>query len=375
MNRVGVDIAVVGGGIVGGAIAYGIARLGAKTVLLDGQDRDYRAAAANFGLVWQHGKGMNMPAYQRLTRQSVMRWNEFAGELTDSTGIDLQLEQNGGIYLCSGETGLEQRRAVLSQLSEQYPEAGGDWEMLDRSELASLMPKVIFGNDVAGASFGRNDGHANPLRLLRSLHRGYVRAGGELRGGVHVRTIERDGEGFAITFGDERIHAARVVIAAGLGSKSLAAQVGLDVPVRPLRGQILVTERVQPILPLPTMDVRQTAEGTVMIGTTQEEVGFNSATTTAAAAAMSAQALRQMPSLGKATLVRQWSGLRIMTPDGHPIYSESATCPGAFVAQCHSGVTLAAIHADLLARAVVDGRLPDSFDAFHQRRFDVPQAA
>jgi glycine/D-amino acid oxidase-like deaminating enzyme len=64
-----------------------------------------------------------------------------------------------------------------------------------------------------------------------------------------------------------------------------------------------------------------------------------------------------------------------MTPDGHPIYAQSVSHPGAFVALCHSGVTLAAFHAETLAGVIAAGSLPETLSPFHQRRFDVPQAA
>ena len=82
-----------------------------------------------------------------------------------------------------------------------------------------------------------------------------------------------------------------------------------------------------------------------------------------------------MPALADVALVRQWAGLRIMTPDSYPIYAQSPSHPGAFVALCHSGVTLAAVHAAELAEAIASGSLPATLDPFHQRRFDVPKAA
>ena len=372
MNAEGV---VIGGGTVGAAVAYGLARRNVRVMLLDGGDRDFRAATANFGLVWQHGKGMDMPAYQALTRQSVDLWPEFNAELRDTTSIDLQYNNNGGLTMCLGESEFEKRRAMLTRLHNQLSSAEPDWEMLERDELARLIPRVRLGAEVTGASFGRRDGHVNPLRLLAALHSGIRRLGGHVRGGCNVRRLEADGGGFTADYGSGQVSAPRVVIAAGLGSKALAAQVGLFVPVRPVRGQILVTERLEPFLPLPTLDVRQTGEGSVMIGSTQEEVGFDASSSVVAAAALSAQAIRQMPALGEVNLVRQWGGLRIMTPDGYPIYSESLSHPGAFVAQCHSGVTLAATHATLLAEGIAAGQLPPFLEAFHQRRFDVSKAA
>jgi len=370
------DIVVIGAGLVGSAIAYGLAGRKVRVLVLDGGDRDFRAANANGGLVWLQGKGLDMPAYQQLTRTSVELWPNFSAELTDTTAVDLQYEYNGGLAFCLSEAEFEQRRSLLLRWHNQLRRSEPDWEMLDRDALSKLLPKVQLGPDVVGASFGDRDGHLNPLRLLTALHVGILRKGGQLRAGGAVHSVKRDGRGgFTIDFGPERVSAARVVIAAGLGSKALAAQVGLDIPIRPQRGQMLITERLEPFLPLPLHGVSQTRQGTVSIGTTNEEVGFDASTTSEAGAALSAMVIRWMPALSEVKLVRQWAGLRILTPDGFSVYAESQSHPGAFVAVCHSGVTLAAAHAALLADAIATGRLPPSLDDFHHRRFDVPKAA
>lgn len=371
------DVIVIGAGTVGAAIGYGLAGKGQRVLVLDGGDRDVRAANANFGLVWLHGKGMDMPPYYFLTRGSVDAWAAFSEELTETTAIDLQYEHDGGIVFCLGDDDFTRRRESLLRLHNQLDDATDpDWEMLDRAALERLLPRATLGAEVTGASLGRRDGHANPLRLLASLRAGIVRKGGRLLGGSIVHTIKAEpGGGFSVSFGSEWASASRVVIAAGIGSQAIARQVGLDVPIRPQRGQILVTERVAPFLPLPTLDVRQTREGSVMIGATHEEAGLDCSTTSEAAAALSANAIRHLPALAETRLVRQWAGLRILTPDGFPVYAESETHPGAFVALCHSGVTLAAAHAGPFADAIAEGRLPASLDVFHQRRFDVSQAA
>ncbi|MGJ5205886.1 NAD(P)/FAD-dependent oxidoreductase [Bradyrhizobium sp. HKCCYLR20261] len=369
------DIIVIGAGTVGAAIAYGLARRQQRVLVLDGDDRDHRAARANFGLVWLQGKGQNMPAYQQLSRRSVDMWSDFASELTGVAGMDLQYEQNGGLAFCLGEDAFEKRRLDLQRLHNQLGGADADWRMLDRTELGKLLPNVRLGPDLAGASFGERDGHANPLQLLAALHAGILRLGGELRQAAAVRQIIPSEAGFTVAFGTETVSAPRLLIAAGLGSQALARQVGLDIPLRPQRGQILVTERLEPFLPLPTSGLRQTREGTVMIGATHEEAGFDSSATATAAADLSRRTVRIVPALREATLVRQWAGLRIMTPDGCPVYAQSARHRGAFVALCHSGVTLAALHASVLADAIAAGQLPGSLDIFHQRRFDVQKAA
>ena len=85
--------------------------------------------------------------------------------------------------------------------------------------------------------------------------------------------------------------------------------------------------------------------------------------------------MRVFPALAAARVVRAWAALRVMTPDGFPIYEQSTVHPGAFVATCHSGVTLAAVHAYALAPAVAAGSLPDSFRPFAAQRFEAINAA
>jgi glycine/D-amino acid oxidase-like deaminating enzyme len=145
-------------------------------------------------------------------------------------------------------------------------------------------------------------------------------------------------------------------------------------PVTPLRGQIVVTERVQPFLDLATVDVRQTDEGSVIMGTSQEDVGYDNGTTPGVMRRIAARNLAIFPRLRDANVVRVWGALRVMSPDGFPIYEESRTHPGAFAATCHSGVTLAGAHALALAPAILGGGLPPDLAAFGSERFHVPAA-
>lgn len=369
------DIAVIGAGTVGAAVAYGLATRGQRVMLLDGGDGDYRAARANFGLVWLQGKGLGLPAYQSLTRRSIDLWRGFADRLETATGTTLSYERNGGIVFCLGEADFERRRLALQRLHNQWDGGDPDWEMIDRSALERLLPKAKLGPDVTGASYGRRDGHVNPLRLLAGLHAAFVAAGGTLRHHALVTGITPVSDGFRLDLPGERLTVPRIVITAGLGTQELARQVGIDAPLRPQRGQILVTEKLAPFLPLPASGLRQTAEGSVMIGATNEDIGFDVSTTGSAAAELSRKTARIIPALANATLVRQWAGLRVLTPDSYPIYAQSSTHPGAFVAICHSGVTLAAFHAEVLSAAIASGRLPEDLSPFHQDRFHVPQAA
>jgi glycine/D-amino acid oxidase-like deaminating enzyme len=152
--------------------------------------------------------------------------------------------------------------------------------------------------------------------------------------------------------------------------------VGLEVPVRPQRGQLIVTERVAPFLNYPLTTIRQTDEGSVMLGDSQEEAGLDPTVGSGVTAVLADRAVRMFPQLGRLNVVRTWAALRVMTQDGFPIYEQSQRCPGAFVATCHSGVTLAANHALTVAPFIAKGELPaDLFQTFSARRFHVSAAA
>src|SRR3954468_5329898 len=97
------DAIIIGGGLVGAAIGYGLARAGLATAIVDEGDIAYRASRGNFGLVWAQSKGLGAPHYQRWTRASAQAWPALAAELQHRTGVDVGLEQKGGVQLCLGK--------------------------------------------------------------------------------------------------------------------------------------------------------------------------------------------------------------------------------------------------------------------------------
>lgn len=147
--------------------------------------------------------------------------------------------------------------------------------------------------------------------------------------------------------------------------------VGLKAPVSPQRGQILVTEKLPPFLNRPSSLIRQVDEGGVQIGNSKEAVGFDDRDTVDTAAAMASQAVRIYPSLRKARLVRHWAALRVMSPDGLPIYQHSAQYPGASLITCHSGITLSAVHARLIPQWLEHRADAPDLEFFGEQRFGL----
>ncbi len=366
------DAIVIGGGLVGAAIAYGLRRQGLAVAMLDEGDSAYRAARGNFGLVWVQSKGVGVPEYQGWTRLSSDCWRDLARALTEETGIDCKHERDGGYSICLSDEEFAERRQVLEQLHLQAGETRFEYEILDRAELKRRIPAI--GPDAVGGAYTRYDGAVNPLFLLRALHAAVIRGGGRYAPNSRVAAIKAAPRAFTVSAGGSTYSAPKLVLAAGLGNRALGPMVGLNVPVRPVRGQILVTERIAPAIPL-THHIRQMPEGGLLIGDSYEEAGLDDATTTPVMRTLAARAVRVFPFLRDVRLIRAWAALRVMSPDGLPIYDESRTAPGAFVVTCHSGVTLGAAHALHFAGYVARGALPSELARFSSSRFDVPQAA
>ena len=367
------DAIVIGGGLVGSAIAYGLARAGLKAALVDEGDVAFRASRGNFGLVWVQSKGLGAPHYQRWTRLSSEEWPGLAAELSGRTGISVGHERPGGVHLCLSEAELAERHARMERMRVEAGNFGFDYRMLDPAELRGMLPGI--GPAVVGASFTAYDGHANSLHLLHALHRGFVERGGTYLPNRTVGYAAAAPGDFRIADGADEIAAPKIVLAAGLGNAELAPLFGLNAPVRPQKGQILVTERAGRVFDMPTTTVRQTLEGGIMIGDSMEDVGFDISQGPAVMQAMARRAVLSFPWLAELQIVRAWAALRVMPPDGVPIYDESEKFPGAFTANCHSGVTLAGAHANAFAPMVAAGALDPMLAPFSARRFAVQEAA
>jgi glycine/D-amino acid oxidase-like deaminating enzyme len=368
------DLAILGGGLVGAAIAWGAASAGRRIAVLDEGDVALRAARGNFALVWVQGKGLGMPQYGMWTLRAAESWAAFAQALEDQTGIDVRYRRPGGFHLCLSDEELARRVAHLEAIAMQpgMPDFGP--EVLDNAGLKRLLPDV--GAGVSGGTFTRLDGHCDSLRLLRALHRGMRARGVTYLAGRRVEASAHSGGEFALRTASGEVRAASIVLAAGLDSARLAPRVALLVPVRAVRGQLLVTERTPRFLEYPVSTLRQTEDGTVLIGDSHEDGATDTRTTDAILAAMADRAQRMFPRLVGTNVVRTWAALRVMPPDGCAIYDASTTHPGAFAAATHSGVTLASQHALVLGPAIARGALPPGIAAtFGASRFAHARAA
>ncbi len=362
------DYAIIGGGVVGLCVAWGLLKRGKRVTVLDGDDGAFRASRGNFGLVWVQGKGMTQPRYAQWSQASAALWRAFAEELGDHTGKSVPLEQKGGYDLHFSEETLQETAQKYEKLKVQL---GGDYpyEVLGHNGLRKEEPAI--GPKVVGAILHHQDGHANPLRLLRALADDVRRMGGQVLTGKTVAEVTKPGA-FRIACADGTVlEAAKVVLSAGLGAAVLGPKMGFKAPIRPQRGQVLITEKLPKLINRPSLIARQVDEGGIQIGATNEEVGHDDRVTQPGLSGLAAEAIAAYPALAKAQLVRSWGALRVLSPDGLPIYQESAEMPGAYLVTCHSGITLAAAHARLLPDWLEGTEAAPDLEVFREDRFAV----
>jgi len=368
MDFMETDYVIIGGGVVGLSVAWGLLRRGLTVTVLDGEDGSFRASRGNFGLVWVQSKGMNQPRYAQWSQDSAALWAEFANEVGDNTGRPIPLEQNGGLDLHFSEETLYSTVQKYEKLKEQL---GGNYpyEVLGHNALRKSEPHI--GPKVVGAILHHQDGHANPLKLLVSLAADVRRLGGRVLTGKTVTDVNKP-DAFCVTCSDGTcVTSNKVVLSAGLGAAQLGPKMGFKAPIRPQRGQVLITEKLPKLINRPSLIARQVDEGGIQIGATNEEVGPDDRVTQSGLSGLAAEAIAAYPALARAQLVRSWGALRIMSPDGLPIYQESAELPGAYLVTCHSGITLAAVHARLLPDWLEGANAAPDLEVFSENRFAV----
>ncbi len=367
------DVCVVGGGLMGSAVALGLVTSGAKVLMIDRINQLNTASKANFGLVWSQSKGSGNRAYSRFSEKAVLEFKNFTEWIEGKSRIDLELRLGAGLVLCVGDRELAARTETVRKLhleanlhGEKHPS-----RILDRKDVQELVGKTVLGEDVSGGSFSSIDGDVNPLLLLKAMRRIFLENGGVFLSGCTVNSIARVSGDYHLSTSSGAVKVPKIVLASGLGNRPLLAMMERKIPLIAQKGQLLVTQRVKPFLSFPFSGLRQTGCGSVMIGYTQESTGYEVSTTTSAAVHLARRAVQIFPCLQHTRVVRSWASLRILTADGIPIYDEIDGYPNAYVLATHSCVTLASLHMSLLPPWILGDKKPDYICDFNLERFNV----
>ena len=369
------DVIVIGGGLSGSAVALGLVREGTgKVMLFDEQLPTQRLSRGNFGLTWFMCKGATHPIYAQWSRLACQHWPDFATRLEEESGYNIELEWTGGAVHAIGEEefkvhtdSIEGLTAVCAQVGLDYPV-----RMLDRQAFAELIPKIELGPDVSGAMYTPQQGHVNPLKLMAAMRAAFQNKGGTFVGGQTVSAIlPQPGGAITLKTNTGDYQCAKLVVAAGHGSTRLLAPLGEKLHIFPQRGQLMVTQRHERVLPIPLLCVRQTPDGTFVIGLSTEDTAFDTRVTASAMQSQAANAVRVFPILGKVNWVRAWGAIRVMTPDGAPIYSRIPGHDNITVVALHSAVSLAPLAVNIVAPWIAGTGDHELFPHFRNGRFDV----
>ncbi len=353
------DVVVIGAGVVGVAVTRALAREGLSVIAVDRRGVGLEASGANVGLVTLFSSHSLEepdpgPVYE-LTRRSVEVYAGLAAE----TGLDVEYEACGGVMFA--ET--PERLAAIRRAYEGYRRHGVEVEWLDAAGVHACEP-AFWSEGVLGGAFCPGNGQLNPLLLCRALARDARRAGARFLLGVTVNGVScGEGRVRAVLTSAGDIGCARVVDAAGAWAAEVGRMVGLEIPVVPARGQIVLTEAVprfiHRVVSGAEPSARQTRRGNVIIGSTIEHAGFDKAVTPRTVHEFAQGGLARYPRLARLGVIRAWAGLRPATPDHRPII-EAVTEPAGFVlAAGHSrrGICYAAATGRLVADLVM-GRAP-----------------
>jgi sarcosine oxidase, subunit beta len=315
------DVVVIGGGVIGTSVAFHLAEAGVRTLLLE---RDMLGAGSTSRAAGGVRAQFSDPVNIALGARSLVAFEDFGRR----PGAEIDLRQHGYLFLLDDD---DDAAAFEAAIPLQH-EMGVPSRMVDVAEAVRLAP-LITPDGLVAAAFSPRDGHCTPEAVVAGYAAGARRHGATIRQHAPVTGIEiSGGEITAVRTNDEVIATGTVVCAAGAWSASIGDLVGVDLPVRPLRRQIRVTEPI-PDLPeaLPmTIDFGTTfyfhPEGAgLLLGMSDpdEEFGFHLSPSDGWLERLGAAVLRRAPALAEVGIARGWAGLYEVSPDHNGIVGES----------------------------------------------------
>ena len=402
------DVVVLGGGASGSSIAYQLAKRGVDVLLLEAGDIGQGASGRNGGLL-DTAVDPGSPLVDYYYRSAAL-WPGLAEELGDTAGVDVEYLREGTLQIVlEGDPDKDEIDAEFSGHLEQ----GYDVRWLDRDETLAL--SRLFPENTLGGWLRPMDGQVNPLMLCYALALGTARHGGRVRqntpatallvetpGGVvaaeprrypgvtGARTAACDaapaGKVVGVRTPEGDVRCEQLVVALEPWTRPFLAPLGLDVPVRPQRGQIFVTEPLPPLMEVaclygssPYIYWRQTRHGGLTIGGArpQDHHGDFLLDSVGAATTLDIQRIvldmvaRVHPSLADVAVIRWWGGVMGFTEDLLPVLGRLDEHPNVVTACgfCPNGILCAPMTGQVIAD-VVTGEAPEvPLEAYSLSRF------
>lgn len=368
-------VTIIGGGVIGLTIARALALRGVRdVVLIERGELGAESSWAAAGMLAPQAEANRAHEFFELTCRSRDMYPAFAAALLSETGIDIELDNTGTLYLAFTE-------ADEAELQKRYAwqhAAGLPIENLSATDLWQLEPSIS-ENVRAGLKFPL-DTQVENRRLISALIAANERLGIRIQTGTAVTSLNVDRDrvvGLETTRGE--ISTDCVVLAAGAWSSQIRAgdKTLPDPRIKPVRGQMLCFEPEQPVsrhvIYSPRGYIVPRRDGRLLAGSTTEQAGFDIEVTAAGVESIRAAAVEISPRVSSLLLSDSWAGLRPRAADTLPVLGPCGEITGLHYATGHyrNGILLAPVTGELIAAAIVDKVFPAALEIFSPDRFGL----
>ena len=361
---------MIGAGIIGCAVAYELARRGASVQIVDDRPAGMGATQASAGMLapYTEAKDRNN-AFLDLAVRSLGLYDDFVAGVVAASDIRVGYHRTGTLEVATSTD----RMATLRHMADRLGARGVMMRVLDAQTVRAEEPQV--SDDVIGALLIESHGFVNAGELTRALVIAARRHGAKVIEGGRVLRISRRDD-LIVETADRALRANAVVLAAGSWSAHVEIEGAAAPPVRPVRGQLLHLAwrgpQLRRVIRGEHCYLVPWSDGTLLVGATMEEVGFEEQTTVAGVRELLDAACDLVPRVRAAGFLGARSGLRPATVDTMPIVGASRVMPKLMYATGHfrNGVLLAPVTAQLVANAMLDGRADPAFDDIGPQRFE-----
>lgn len=377
------DVIIIGGGVIGCSIAYHLSLLGGRRILI--LERDGIAGGASgscdgiLSLLSKKG-GVHL----ELALESLLMLESLSRELP----LSIEFQRVPGMVIIEDEAFIPFMERFVS---EQRRTTNLEIDFLSANEARRFEP--FLSSSVVGAVRSPQNGQVNPIYLTYALFEGASLRGVKAKKGEEVLGLERTPiGGFKVKTRVSTYESEMVVISAGAWSPLVSETLGVKLPIKPRRGQLLVTEPIEKVLNHTVLSSRyivakygvetgdreglaleQTPHGGFLIGATREFVGYDRSVTGSALERLAKNAVEAFPFLREVRIIRAFAGLRPWTPDGLPIIDNM---DGLVLACGHEGdgICLSAITGKLVSELIAYGRASFDLSYFSLSRFNTSSA-
>jgi len=367
------QVAIVGGGVIGLSIAWRLARAGARVTVFDRDPVGHgasRVAAGMLAPITEAGPGHD-DAMVRFARASVARYPSFVAELEHDADMAVPLDARGTLIAALDRDDAESiKRAFEYRRAQNLP---AEW--ISGARAREIEP--LLSPRVNAAVWIPDDHQVDTRALLAALARACAHRGVTIREGNAVDNVRvHDDAVVGVNVASEDVHADVVVVAAGAWSGTIGGVPGAIAPVRPVKGQIVRLRATDAfslahVIRTPRVYVLRKADGSVRVGATQEEVGFDLEPVAGAVKDLLEHAWEVLPAIYELPFDGVDVGLRPASRDHLPIVGNTRM-RGLVMATGHfrSGILLAPATADAVVEGIAKGRFGDDVAAFSPQRFE-----